>query len=144
MKKVFLLVLIVSMLIFVGCSNKVSDNTDMKKLESLEWTSWGDFNMEGRNSTPPRRVNIEEGFIEVRAEYVTDRPVLFLLGVYSGGNEVIPNFKVNPALKEGVAEIKIPVKKGYEIQIYNQIWMEDGTYDDNYPVDIKLSYRLVK
>ena len=143
MKKIFFIVVIAA-LFLVGCTNKEPEKKEMKTLDSLEWTSWGDFTMDGRNSTPPRRVNIDEGFIEVRAEYTTDRPVLFLLGVYSGGNEVIPNFKANPPAKEGVAEIKIPVKKGYEIQVYNQIWMEDGVYDDNYPVDIKLSYRMVK
>ena len=125
-------------------ANTDADKSQMKRLVENEWTEWGSFNMEGRNFTPPRLVDTEQyNYLEVKATYdSTDKPVLFTLGAYSMSHDVLGQFQTNPAALSGEAIVRLPIKKGQEIQVFTQIWGEDGTYDDNYPVDISLSYRL--
>ena len=136
--------LMILFIIFILALMGYIDRSQIKKLDSAEWTTWGEFEMEGKNNTPPRIVSKNKyQFIEIQADYSADKPVLFLLEAYSGFNEVIPAAEVKPAQKSGVAKVKLPVTKGLEIQILTQVWMEDGIYDENYPCDIKLSYRLV-
>lgn len=146
MKKTRILVVVMVLtfaLAFVGCAAK-EEKSEMKKLAESEWTEWGSFNMEGRNFTPPRLVDTDRyQYLEVKATYETDKPVLFTLGAYCTNCDALGQYQTNPAVLSGEATIKLPVEKGNEIQVYTQIWGEDGTYDDNYPVDIVLSYRLV-
>ena len=146
MRKKLLAIMILMVLTVVGCATSAADSqkAEMKKLAENEWTEWGSFNMEGRNFTPPRVVDTEEyKFLEIKATYSADKSVLFTLGAYSMEHDMLGQFQTNPALLSGEATVKLPVEKGQEIQIFTQIWGEDGSYDDNYPVDIVLSYRLI-
>lgn len=143
MKKTFWVAVLVVLLLVVGCSSN-EKKPQMKKLVESEWTEWGSFNMEGRNFTPPRLVDTDQyKYLEIKADYSTDKPVLFTLGAYNMSYDVLGQYQTNPPTEKGQATIKLPVEKGHKIQVFTQIWGEDGVYDDNYPVDIILSYRLV-
>ena len=144
MRKITVLIMMVLMLIgLTACANSDGSKLEMKRLVENEWTEWGTFNMEGRNFTPPRLVDTDAyGFIEVKAEYSSQKPVLFTLGAYSMEYDMLGQYQTNPATSSGEAIVKLPIKKGQEIQVFTQIWDENGVYDDNYPVDICLTYRL--
>ena len=139
------LILVLMTIALTGCAakNTDADKSEMKRLTESEWTEWGTFNMEGRNFTPPRLIDTEEySYLEVKATYTADKPVLFTLGAYSMSSDMLGQYQTNPPSQSGEATVRLPIANGQEIQVFTQIWDENGIYDDNYPVDICLSYRL--
>lgn len=147
---VFALGLFLGIGIALGTPQKPIAISQEKELEEMpewssgEWVDYASFTMEGRNSTPPKRIKTDTySILEVKVNYRADEPILFMLGVYSGGNEVIPRFQVQPLAESGKDVIvQFPVEDGYEVQIYTQAWKADGTFDENFLCDIDIAYRL--